>query len=80
MRFIRVWCEYDFGGSFGSNNNEEVFSVSESVSTEDIEALVKSVLSSVQDELDDGEDLFEDGLAGWEFINIEVLEKESING
>ena len=79
MRFIKVWCEYDFGGSFGVNNNEEVFSVSESISTEDIEALVIWVLSGVQDELDDGEEnLFKDGLAEWEFINIEVLEKEAL--
>lgn len=24
---IKVWCEYDISGSFGGNNNEEVFQV-----------------------------------------------------
>lgn len=67
--FIKVWCEYDFSGNFGGNNNEEVFAVIDGTLDEEIEYMVLSKLSNFtgveEEELD--------GLFGWEYIEIEDL-------
>lgn len=67
--FIKVWCEYDFSGNFGGDNNEEVFAVIDGTSAEEIESMVLSKLSNFtgveEEELD--------GLFGWEYIEIEDL-------
>ena len=67
MSYIKVWCEYDFGGSFGGNNNEGVFEVPDSC--EDIESLVLQKLTEATSL--DTEDL--DDLYNWEFITIKTL-------
>lgn len=67
--FIQVWCEYDFNGKFGGNNNEDVFIVTDGTSDEEVEAMVLSKLSSFtgveEDELE--------GLFSWKSIVIKDL-------
>lgn len=66
VSYIKVWCEYDFNGNFGGNNNEEVFIVP---STMDIETKILNELMSrtllAEDELED--------LWDWEFIEVKEL-------
>lgn len=72
---IKVWCEYDINGSFGGNNNEEVFQV---IFPSDIEPdaydmhislMVEKYIKDVTD-LDD-DDL--DGLFDWSYHSPRVL-------
>lgn len=72
MRYIKVWCEYDFNGQFGGNNNEEVFSVSDKLSGAEINKLVKAKLVKWT-ELKPRE---LSGLHGWEFIEVNELKGE----
>jgi len=65
MNYIKVWCEYDFGGSFGGNNNEGVFIAP----LEDIEVKVLEMLKKCTGLSE--EDL--DGLWDWEFIEVGEL-------
>jgi len=69
VSYIKVWCEYDFNGSFGGNNNEEVFIVSSAMFTEDIETMILNELmaytSLEEDELE--------GLYDWEWIEVKEL-------
>ncbi|ALP47675.1 hypothetical protein phiST2_0181 [Vibrio phage phi-ST2] len=69
MNYISVWCEYDIGGDFGGNNNEDVFSVSEELSNEEVEAKVAEYISDIVSE--PIEEL--EGLYGWEYISITQL-------
>lgn len=69
MLAIRVWCEYDFNGSFGGNNNEEVFTVSFRTSTEQIEDAARKMLEARTGLV--GEEL--EGLWDWNFVTIEEL-------
>jgi len=66
MSYIKVWCEYDFSGNFGGNNNEEVFAVGDDLSMEDIHETVGNYLSGMT--FLSKEDL--EGLWGWEFIEV----------
>lgn len=74
MSYIKVWCEYDFAGSFGGNNNEEIFTVSDNLTTDDIEQLVLEMLtrncSMDEDELD--------GFYSWSFTSVESLGAEDV--
>lgn len=58
---VHAWCEYDFSGSFGGNNNEDIFNVDDGLTEEQINDLVVSYLEKnsglSEDELD--------GLWGW---------------
>lgn len=67
--FIKVWCEYDFSGNFGGDNNEEVFAVIDGTPEDVIESVVLSKLSNftgvVEEELE--------GLFDWEYIEIKDL-------
>lgn len=69
MDYIKVWCEYDFSGNFGGNNNEDVFEVDESLTEEQVGDLVLDYLVSrtgcSEEELDD--------LYGWEYIAMKTL-------
>ena len=68
-RFIKVWCEYDFGGDFGGNNNEDVFEVSEFATNEEIDKMVENMLMTTTQLT-----AFEiEGLFGWSFIDIKYL-------
>ena len=66
MNYIKVWCEYDFNGSFGGYNNESVFIVEEGGN---IEKLVLRMLMKntclTEDELE--------GFYDWDFIEVEEL-------
>ena len=69
VSYIKVWCEYDFNGSFGGNNNEEVFIVSSAMSTEDIETkILNELMAYTSLEEEDLEDLWD-----WEFIEVKEL-------
>ncbi len=69
MKFISVWCEYDFNGAFGGNNNEEAFIVDESLSDDEIEAKVVTELAGRTGET--VEDL--EGLFDWKVVEIATL-------
>ena len=66
MSYVKVWCEYDFSGNFGGNNNEDIFEVN---MDDNIDKLVLNFLIKVTglDE-EDLEDLY-----GWNYINISQL-------
>ena len=66
MSYIKVWCEYDFSGNFGGNNNEDIFEVN---MDDNIDKLVLNFLIKATG-LDE-EDL--EGLYGWNYINISQL-------
>lgn len=68
--YIKVWCEYDFSGNFGGNNNEEVFEVPYEYNQDKVDKVVVQYLST-QTGLDEEE--LED-LYGWEYIQIGLLE------
>lgn len=69
MKYIEVWCEYDFNGSFGGNNNEAVFEVDENMNADDtIEKVVDYLSNKTSLSKEDLEDLWD-----WEFIEIEEL-------
>ena len=71
-KYISVWCEYDISGSFGGNNNEDIFEVDTSLEDDQIETLVVSHVTSKS-----GVNEYElDGLYGWSHIDIQKL-KES---
>jgi len=69
MSYIKVWCEYDFNGNFGGNNNEEVFEVDESLTEEQVGDLVLDYLVSrtgcSEEEIK--------GLYDWEWIAMKTL-------
>jgi len=68
MNFIKVWCEFDIGGNFGGNNNEEVFIVPEGVDIR--EALIERYGYLVEDcELEGIDELFDD-LMDYEYITV----------
>lgn len=76
MAHIKVWCEYDFGGSFGGNNNEEVYEISDFLSKEDIDVILETAFAELWEEVDeekDGTTILEAGLLGWEYITIDRL-------
>ncbi|AUR86049.1 hypothetical protein NVP1081O_314 [Vibrio phage 1.081.O._10N.286.52.C2] len=62
LKYIQVWCEYDFGGQFGGNNNEEVYSVAADATSDEIEQMVISSLLK-DTGIDDADEL--DELYGW---------------
>ncbi len=66
MSYIKVWCEYDFSGNFGGNNNEDIFKVN---MDDNIDKLVLNFLIKATglDE-EDLEDLY-----SWNYINISQL-------
>lgn len=68
MDYIKIWCEYDFGGDFGGVNNEDCYRVNEGMSVEEVEDSVLAILSDTtglsRDELE------EDNLYGWEYITV----------
>lgn len=68
--FINVWCEYDINGSFGGDNNEDIFEVDDTLTPSEVEALVLSKLKSITGL---GEEDLED-LYSWEFITIKKLD------
>lgn len=69
MNYISVWCEYDIGGYFGGNNNEDAFAIDEKLSDEEIEAKVAEYISDIV-----GEPIEElEGLYGWDHISITQL-------
>lgn len=65
--FIKVWCEYEFGGSFGGN--EDIFEVDDTLTPQEVEALVLSRLkrATCLEEVDLA------NLYNWEPITIKKL-------
>ncbi len=68
--FINVWCEYDINGSFGGDNNEDIFEVDDTLTPSEVEVLLLSKLKSITGL---GEEDLED-LYSWEFITIKKLD------
>ena len=68
MTLIKIWCEYDIGGSFGGNNNEDVLDVSQVEG--DLHQVLIDYLCGACGDLEP-EEL--DGLWGFEFITPGVL-------
>lgn len=67
--FIKVWCEYNFSGAFGGNNDEDVFEIPDN---HDVEVVTESVISLLSKRT--GLDVDElDGLFDWEYLEIESL-------
>lgn len=67
--FIKVWSEYDINGTFGGNNNEEVYQVDDDLETHEIDEIVKNkIVSSTSMPEEELEGLFD-----WSYINIENL-------
>ena len=72
---IKVYCEYDIGGQFGSNNNEEIFEVSDDLSANEIEVLVINLIGErvgFDDAVLEGDEPIPD-FFGWEYVNVEKL-------
>lgn len=69
MAFIKVWCEYDFSGNFGANNDQDVFEIEDDLSQDYIEDLVFDLLSGHTGL--DNEDL--SGCYDWEYISVSKL-------
>lgn len=67
--FIKVWCEYDIGGNFGGNNNEDVFIVDNNLRSAGIERIVVNKLMDITGD----ERGALDGLYRWEVITPQVL-------
>lgn len=76
MNYIKVWCEYDISGDFGGNNNEDIFSVSDSLSSQDIDQILTERFADLADDTEGEGSLLDEGLMGWEYINIIKLTKE----
>lgn len=74
MSFIQVRCERDINGTFGENNNEEVFDVADK-SPKEIETLLEEKYEYLKQELELEEDepLCDSGLFAWCFIEISKL-------
>lgn len=70
MDYIGVWFEYDFGGQFGGNNEQEVFEVDDNLTTDEIDKLVVDKLLGVCNDLTE-DDI--EGLWGWDYITMERL-------
>lgn len=66
MKYIKVWCEYDFGGGFGGNNNEEICAVANNTTDEEVEELVMKHLME-NSGFEDKEDL--DDMYSWEYYS-----------
>ena len=73
MNYIKVWCEYDISGQFGGNNDEDVFAVPDTCSSEEIDEMLTKKFASYSEECDCGVSLLADGLMGWEFITVKIL-------
>jgi hypothetical protein len=73
--FIKVWCEYDIGGDFGGNNNEDVFEVDDGLTAAQINQLVEEKFSDLFEDIkeEDDESFLNTGLLGWETITINKL-------
>ena len=69
MRFIKVWCEYDIGGSFGGNNNESAYIIDDNLGEDIVNDLVLKHLLNCTG-LDE-EEL--EGLYDWERLSISKL-------
>lgn len=69
MAHIKVWCEYDFGGSFGGNNDEDIFEIPSGLSVHQVRQLIVAHLKQAAGVEED--DL--EGLYDWEHVSIKKL-------
>jgi len=69
MAYIKVEFEYDFGGSFGGNNNQGVFEVSDELDENQITEKICSHLENVCGL--SKEEVLE--LMNWEYLDIGQL-------
>lgn len=74
--FIAVTCEYDISGSFGGNNNQEVFEIRNELSSNEIDTILKEKYEYLISEIgEDGtwEEFVSWGLFTWDYIDIRKL-------
>lgn len=64
MNYIKVWCEYDISGDFGGNNNEDIFVVSDSLSSQDIDQILTGRFADLADDTECEGSLLDEGLMG----------------
>jgi len=69
MAYIKVEFEYDFGGSFGGNNNQDVFEISNDLDNNQITEKICSHLEGICGLSE--EDVLE--LMNWEYLDIGQL-------
>lgn len=69
MTYIKVWCEYDFNGNCGGNNNEEVFEIDDSLDTEQVEKLLTEYMVAATGIFKEGLD----GLYDWQYLEVRKL-------
>lgn len=72
MQAIKIWCEYDFGGSFGGNNNEECILPNPNSTTSEEDGV--SVIAYLEERTSMSKEELE-GLYDWEYITLNTLEK-----
>lgn len=65
--YIKIWCEYDFGGSFGGNNNEEVFRIRKGT-----KGVYQLLLNFLTDTTGLDREVLE-GMFSWEYTSIQQL-------
>lgn len=74
--FIAVTCEYDISGSFGGNNNQEVFEINGELSPDEINVIIKEkyeyLISAIGEECT-WEEFVSWGLINWNYVDIEKL-------
>lgn len=75
-RFIAVTCEYDISGSFGGNNNQEVFEIQSELSSNEIDVILKEkyeyLIAAIGEECT-WEEFVSWGLINWDYVDIEKL-------
>lgn len=60
---VHAWCEYDFGGSLGGNNNEEIFRVDSNLSKDEVRTLIFEYIKNASG-VEEDEDL--EGMWGFD--------------
>lgn len=74
MAYIKVWCEYDISGSFGGNNNEDVFEINDTYTEFEIDQALIKRFQELAEDTECETNLIEEGLMGWEYIGISTLD------
>ena len=68
-QLIKVWCEYNIGGSFGGNNDEAVFVVPDGTEQDAIDKFVTDyVVQKTGTPVEELEDLYD-----WEYITTHMI-------
>lgn len=74
-KLVKVWCEYDISGSFGGNNNEEVFQVvfPTDITPDAYDMHISLMVEKYVKDVTDLHSLELEGLFDWSYIEPKVL-------